>query len=535
MELRPSRQEWFWVLLLLGGLFLFNLATCNFYPAVWCDEILFSEPAINRVQYGSYTTLSYEFQPPGTFPIVNCPLYSLTLVPWLSVAGTSLLAVRSCNYTLMALAAFLCWNASWRLGLVRSASARLLLLLVLHSGYGMTFSYRCCRPDILGMVSLMLLLLTFKIGHRGLREFCLAGLAAVTVWIGLQVALFACFAPLVAWVMLRRPTLRELVFWALGVAVGGGSLFLFLISKGVLAYFLPPVLGHVQGHYYAHPHEAIISKLAKFAQQTVVGHLGDFSLVALIPLLVIFATAARQRLSLAMHRLVLYSLVLVFGVPALFRVVGAFAFYYSYLLFVPASLVLFAAYSELADAGAGGVSRWLKPVFAVSVVGAMLVGLPLRLGLMAATSKLVPRAEIRRVVASQISSQDVVFTDYPCFFEVKQVTRMVYYFYCSSVLCPTGVPGRDLSTEEKRAVSVLVIRPEQKDRLCAYFGGDWKAVSAPFGDSQNFSALTRLPMVGGRLARYATQPQTERFQLQVFRREPKSARIVPAEPTKAAN
>ena len=263
---------------------------------------MFSEPAINRVQSGSYTTISYEFQPPNTFPTVNCPLYSLSLVPWLSAAGTSLLAVRSWNYALMALAAFLCWNASWRFGLVRSCSARLLLLLVLHLGYGMTYSYRCCRPDILGLVSLLLLLLTFRVKHRGLREFCLAALAAVTVWIGLQVTLFAGFASLAAWVMLRRPTFREHVVLALGLVAGAASLYLFYTYIGVFAYFVPAVLGHVQGQYYARPPESISYKLAKFARDTALDHLGDYSMAALTPLLLIFATIARNRLTLAMRR-----------------------------------------------------------------------------------------------------------------------------------------------------------------------------------------------------------------------------------------
>jgi len=72
---RPRGRERLWVLLLMGGFLAFSLATFNYYPAVWCDEVLYSEPAINLIRHGSYTTDAYEFQPPDTFPIVNCPLY----------------------------------------------------------------------------------------------------------------------------------------------------------------------------------------------------------------------------------------------------------------------------------------------------------------------------------------------------------------------------------------------------------------------------------------------------------------------------
>jgi len=529
--LPPSRREWLGVLLLIGGWLVFDLATYNFYPAAWCDEMMYSEPAINLVQYGSFTSATYQYQPPNTFPIAGCPLYSLALVPWLSATGTSLLAVRSFNYALMALATFLCWNVAWRFGLVPSASARLLLLAVLHFGYGISFSFRCSRPDTLGLVCLLLLLLAFKLRRRGLREFSLVALGAATVWIGLQVALFACFAGAVAWLMLRRPAFRDLVLLALGTIIGGGTLFWFLSSKGVLRYFLPFVVSIMNGTFVrsspVRSASGTASELLSFA--------ADLSLLILIPLLVWLVTAARKRLPPATRKLVLYALVLVFGVPALFQVAGHFRPYYSYLLYVPACLALFAAYSELAAAGAGGVGRWVKPAFAVTVAGAILAGLPLRLGLAMTFSKLVPRTEIQRVLASQISSQDVAFSEYLTFFEVKQLAPLVYHYFSSPLLWPRSFPGFDLTAEHKRAVSVLVIRPEQKDRLCAYFGGEWKAVTAPFGDTQDWSALTGLPIVGSRFAQHAARMQVERYQVQVFRRIPESVGIGPADRAKAAD
>ena len=84
----------------------------------------------------------------------------------------------------------------------------------------------------------------------------------------------------------------------------------------------------------------MIYELAKVAQQAVAGLIGDFSLMALTPLLVLLAIAVRKTALPAMRRLVLYSLVLVFGVPALFCMVGHFAFYYSYLLFIGNSRLL---------------------------------------------------------------------------------------------------------------------------------------------------------------------------------------------------
>src|SRR5437899_1800320 len=120
----PPRREWVSVLSIIALFFAFNLITYNFFPAVWCDEVAYSEPAINKILHGSYTTTVWEFNPVNTFPIINCPLYGMTLLPWLAVTGTSLIAVRSFNYLLMGLAAYLCWEISWRFSLVTTSFGR---------------------------------------------------------------------------------------------------------------------------------------------------------------------------------------------------------------------------------------------------------------------------------------------------------------------------------------------------------------------------------------------------------------------------
>jgi hypothetical protein len=479
--------------------------------------MMYSEAAINLVRHGSYTSATHQYQPPNTFPIAGCPLFGWALVPWLSVTGTSLLAIRSFNYTLMALAAFLGYNAAWRFELVRTSAGRLLWVATLHLGYGMTFSYRCCRPDILGMVCLLLLLLTFKIRRRGLRELSHLALGAATVWIGLQVALFACFACAVAWLMLRRPAFRDLVLVAVGAAVGGGTLLWFLSSKGVLRYFLPFVFSITSGTLV--PRSPVQSPRVVAAE--LLNFATDLSLVAMLPLLVLLVTASRKGLLPATRRLVLWALVLVITVPVLFQAAGHFRFYYSYLTYAPASLALFAAYSDLAT-GTDRAGRWLKPALAVTVGGAVLVGLPLQLGLAMSCSKLLPRAELQRVLASRISAKDIAFSEYFTWFEVRRLAPLVYHSFSSPTFWPTGHYGFDLTPENKRAVSVLVIRPEHKDLVCGYFGGDWKPVSPLFGDTQDWSALTGLPVVGSRFARHSVKMQVERFQVQVFRRVPDS-------------
>src|SRR5206468_3395787 len=99
---------------------------------------------------------------------------------------------------------------------------------------GMSFAYRCSRPDILGMICLLLILLSFSIQRARTRECCLVVLTALTFWIGLQVAFFVVFAYGAASLVFRRFRPKEILVLALGLALGLCSLLAFLSWKHAL-------------------------------------------------------------------------------------------------------------------------------------------------------------------------------------------------------------------------------------------------------------------------------------------------------------
>jgi hypothetical protein len=396
--------------------------------------------------------------------------------------------------------------------------ARLLMLGLFHFGYGMSYAFRCCRPDILGLNSLLLLFLAFRIEHPRIRYSVLFILAALTVWIGLQVALFASLALAAAWLLFRRTGVREILILSSGMAIGAGTLVLFLKWKGVLSYFLPIVIGFMGKHYAHSAHITIGAKLFRVLRTTLSCYFEDFTTVLLILGIIATLAIARSNLSTSTRSLMHYCLVLIFAVPAVFNVVGHYAFYYSYMLFIPAIFGLLAGYSELSTLPSAESRFSLNPLIFGLIIAAIVVGLPLRLAITVSCGKLVSRSEIQRIVHTHINRHDIVFSDYAPFFEVKNSADVVYVPYSSFALATTPIAGYDFTPEEKRSISVLVIRPQQTAYLTTFFGGQWKPVSEPFGDTQDFSRLEHLPLVGARLAHYGTQPQTERYQVQIFRR-----------------
>jgi hypothetical protein len=187
--------------------------------------------------------------------------------------------------------------------------------------------------------------------------------------------------------------------------------------------------------------------------------------------------------------------------------------------YVPAVLAFFAVQSEIWPRLRDCSPLCLKSFCLVFILAAALLGLPMRLAITLATCKLIPRPELQRTLSAALSRSDVVLSDHAALFEAKQSADLVYDPFYSVSLHYVGVGGaHDFTWEEKRAINVLIIRPQDAGLFTNYLGGKWQAVSAPFGDTQDFHRLERLPVVGRRLAHYAAQPQTERYQLQIFRR-----------------
>src|SRR5262249_25298986 len=155
----------------------------------------------------------------------------------------------------------------------------------------------------------------------------------------------------------------------------------------------------------------------------------------------------------------------------------------------------FAALSDLSSAGEPRPGVRIKLLVLAPLSAALLLGLPMRLALTMACCNVMPRSEIQKIVSAHVRPGDVVCSELDVFFEVKQAARTVYdTFYSSALLYMPFAGAHDFSPEEKRSMTVLVIRPADAERITSLFGGEWKAFTPPFGDSQDYSKLIRLPL-----------------------------------------
>lgn len=505
----PRRVEWLAVAGLLLSFWGFHAATYNWFPTAWCDEVTFSEPAINLAQHRGFITFASQLQPPGTFWGANSPLYGLLLSPWLRVMGTSLLSVRSFNFTLFAVAVLLLWLATWRFKLVSLAPGRMALIALAELGYGIALASRSARPDVLGMLCLVLLFLAFSISGLRRRSLALFWLAMATPWIGLQVALYAGLASIIGWAAHRRVTRSDLLCLGLGVAAGVGLLAGFLAWHHALAYFQRSL--RVDCH---------IPGLLDL-ENALAGYLKDLSSIPLIVALGYFLVRRSGVLAARSSRIILSFGFVYLAVPLVFCLSAHFSAYYAYLIYVPLLVAFGHAWSESETLGPPNRPAADRLVFAGAAVTAILVGLPLRLLLTTTFCEVAPRAQLMNVVAAHLRPDDVVFSEYFTFFESKMITPNVYVPYSAMGLNYPYVLGLvELTQQQRKQVSVIIVKLDQKDSIATYLGGEWTAVTAPFGDSVARDKLARIPLLGGELETLFYHAPTARFPVQIFRRVP---------------
>lgn len=501
--------------LLLAG-FVFSLATYNLYPTVWADEVLWSEPAINLVETGRFTTSVWQFQRAGSFWAAQSPLYCFGLAGWMKLFGTDLLAARSFNFALISLGTYLTWLVSWRCRVISRPILRILVVPLLLCGYGMSFSYRCSRPDIAGMVCLLCLGLAFFI-HQQKRQLGAVFLCAfVAPWIGIQVALYVGVCCLLAKLFFQRATWWLCIASATGVVLGLVTMLGFYHFHGVLTDLMASISQAAQENEHWGGVNSYDSSIPFRLGLTLAAYKSDMSSAALLAGWVVLGSLHARDFFKMRNGGNLFLASIILTVPLVFSLTGHFAFYYSYMIYIPLVL-LFLSTLELA-ASSGPPVRWSTGAGIAAAVAACAVGLPLRLLISKKLCQIVPRAEYASVIQSALAPDDVVFADYPAFFECKSVASLVYSPMYSRHFVDLSPAAQDFTEDEKRRVTVLAIPPTKFDDMKSYWGGEWVAVTPPLGDSLLSNNLSTFPFVGKRLLSYLSSPQSIRQPIQVFRR-----------------
>ena len=228
---KPSHVELVTLILLFALFVLVNLLTASRSPTVWIDEVMYTDPAANLYFGKGFTSTAWHAQTSNEFWAGNAPLHQILLYPWISMFGFSPTAVRSLNYVFMIVSGIMLWFAVVRLRLVNTPWARIALVILLLSGYGITFSYRSGRPDCVAISLFLACVLACSSKSKWVRYLLMVGVSTLFPIAQLQLAAYSFFLGVVLVLFLKKSFLREFLCVLIGLAGGFTCLYFLYIRK----------------------------------------------------------------------------------------------------------------------------------------------------------------------------------------------------------------------------------------------------------------------------------------------------------------
>lgn len=452
---KGTRFEIMAVILLFALFLLVNLLTASRSPTVWIDEVMYTDPAANLYFGNGFTSTAWHAQTSDEFWAGNAPLHQIVLYPWISMFGFSPTAVRSLNYVFMVASGIMLWFAVVRLRLVNTPWARMALVTLLLSGYGITFSYRSGRPDGVAILLFLAGVLAYSSKSKWVRYLLMVGVSTLFPIVQLQLAAYSFFLGVVLVLFLKTPFLREFLCILIGLAGGFTCLYFLYSVNGVWEGFLRSISGHsFVGLSVA---EKLLGSFTEFGTSGF----RDYSFLLLLILSVTVAAYQIVTKSFRCYSLLFFGIIVSAAVPFGMMVTGKFPLFYSWMVFIPVSVCLLAAVEKF-DIRPGS---WKGMVLAAFLFSSSLVGLPVRLAVTILQWQERDYAPVEALVARNIKESDRVYSDFGAYYAVKRKAAATFLPTYLRVMLPN----------EKKSISVLVINPDSFHSISSLLGGEWKA------------------------------------------------------------
>lgn len=463
-------------------LFLFltiNIYTSSRSPTIWNDEVGYSDPSINFVVNGNFTSTAWSAQGPDEVWAGNVPLHQFSLIGWLSLFGISPTSVRSVNYFFVVVGVLLIWVVLRRKNLSNPALRIAAVLLVL-CGEGISDSYRSGRPDMIGFLLVSMGTLGFLIPKKS-RQILLASVGALFPWAGIQFLPYVSLLCGFIFFWNRKLFLETSLPVAGGGIVGAFSLFLFYKLNSVLDDFLQSVFPHVSGE----PANTFSGLQIYFGDKS-------YLVLLLVAIFLLVYNLFEDISSRRVHPIFAYGLSVGLITPPLLYMLGKYPLYYGWMAYLP--LVV----GVCVEASSIRWNQW-KSWIGVGLIGAASIWLPARVGVTILQWEERSYEPVESLARRTISKQDTVYSSYQSYYGAKKNASVVY-------LPPSLREGRQRSDEEKiqvRSIDKAIIDPRKAEKLLSELGGEWEQLAEVGENAKRKEIFGRKLAEPYRLATYA--------------------------------
>jgi hypothetical protein len=203
---------------------LLNLATLNWAPLPWLDEVWFVDTSVNGALNGAWTTTAHVSYGGETPIALYPPLYQWLLTFWIWVCGFSLFTVRSFNILVAAGCSIVIFKGMREMGYFKKWIT-VIFFVFLFWGTGLfSWSYRNGRPDMTNLLSSLFFIYSYLIYiKKGNNKWRLLLASILVLLSGLQACPF-----IVAFLIYTYFTKKEyrdktkiaFVFTILGFTIG---------------------------------------------------------------------------------------------------------------------------------------------------------------------------------------------------------------------------------------------------------------------------------------------------------------------------
>ena len=516
------RRETLCLTILLGVWFAANLATLERAPTVWCDEVLFTDPALHWIQGKGLTSTAWP-QPPERPALLNGPLHTVLLCGWLRAwtlmgVGISPTVVRSFGSVLALVAAVWLWALARGCGLVSSPKLRLSGVAAFLCADSVSSAYRSGRYDLVGL--LVVLAVVWSVGYRGRSAgmpasappavrlpavLTTALLAALVPFAGLHLVPYCLLLAVGAVLGAGREWIGRVLPALIGMGVGGLALVGMHLGSGTLPYFIAFTRQQseagIAAKLLALPVNAVrdlsVVPLLAYLALCIVLHVGRGG--AMFP-----AGSPRLRYPLTLGRHMppaLLGLAAGIAIPVCMTLAGRYTRYYGWMAFVPVLVVVLRSLergrpgpgrpTEASGAGEGMVGGrgseggrqrgavsgaraapavssphavWTAGLGVAALGVSMALGLPLRTLICLLEWRERDYGKVADFVQAQVRPDDRVVVGHSAYYPVTQIAGT---WYLPNAL--DYMPRADVE-----AATCIVDRPESAPWTMALTGGTWQ-------------------------------------------------------------
>lgn len=456
--------------------FVVNASTAPKSPTVWVDEVAYSDPSINFVLDGDFTSTAWSTQGPDEVWAGNVPLHQFLLIGWLEVFGISPTSVRSINYIFVVVGVMFLWLLMHNKNL-SSPIFRLVAVVLLLCGQGITFSYRSGRPDMIGFLLVCAGAAALLLKGRT-RYGLLTCIGALIPWAGLQ---FVPYTALLCGCIIfwdRKLFLRTSLSVAGGGIAGTVGLFVFFKLNSVWSDFVQSVALHTAAGGSVNTFNGL---------QIYTGDL-SYLVVLLSSLFLIFLHLLYSN-SEDIKPEFLYGLLVAVFSPIILFVLGKYPRYYTWMAYIPVVLGLCIQISAI---------RWnqWKSWVGIGLLGVACVWLPARIGVAILQWEARSYEPIESLTRKTISKEDTVYASYQAYYGAKKNASVVYL----------GSLSEKRSNEERvdfESIEKVIVDPVRARKgVLSKLGGRWERVSQIGEDARREEFLGRKLAAPYRLATY---------------------------------